>query len=453
MNRSRLHVAHRVLLVALLGVLLIVPMPAAAAPADVGEELGIVKQAYDILLKQLYTNPDTVALLTEAYKEAQTAYGAQTPLAAKLTGSPQEQWSVFERSVRALAAGSDASLESGDLRARLIRSFAKTVNDPHTAYLSKRIADQQRAEDMGDTSITNYGLRALMTGDDVYVAAIVPGGNMEAAGARAGDHILSLDNQAVNAKNYRALFAPPKEGDTHQIVVVHPGETAPVALVVTIKKYAQVGLTYRVLDGHIGYIQTYQFYRDMPERFDEALAALHAQNVDSLIIDLRDDPGGFATAERRVTGRFIPNGTVYGSNTGRNFGKRSSIASSDDQPLETLPIVAVVNDGSASASEYLALALRDFRQTPLVGAMTPGVLGTAQVYDLKDGSGIEVTIGVYTTAKGEALNNVGITPDVEVADPTSQEVVAGVDKQLYAAIAVVNGKVGRSETPALPLAA
>ncbi len=442
----------RLCLVALFVVLLL-PLPAAAAPLDIGAELTVVKEAYDALNKNLYIEPDNTLMLTNAYTAAQKTLDAAIPAKGVFTGKKDAAWATFEESVRVLADRSATDLAQGTVSQKLIESFADTVNDAHTAFLSKRIADQQRKEDKGDTSITLYGLRAVFSYGSVYVAQVIPGGNMEAAGVQQGDQILALDGTEVTEKNYRMLFAPPKAGDVHEVKLQRASQLLPFTLTVTTQTFRQVPLTYMVLEGHIGYIRTFQFYKDFPEKLDEALDALHAANVDVLILDLRGNPGGYATAEEKATGRWLADKTEYGCNVGRAIGKNCSTAVSSGRKLETLPTVVMLDKGSASASEYLALALRDFKQSPIIGSKTTGVLGTAYTKYLSDGTGIEITIGVYTTAKGEALNGIGITPDVEVADPTTQETISNIDKQLYAAISVANGKVGRAAADMLPLAA
>lgn len=440
---------RRLLLLFAVASLLVVAPVSTGAAADVSEELAITRQVYDLLVANLSAPPDTAVLLTNAYAEAQRALGGQGALPA-LDGDVAAQWDVFESSVRDLAASSDANLALGDLRSRLIRSMVRTVSDGHTFYLTKQESDARKAVNVGDTSIANYGYNVVSYNNGDYIAMLAPGGSMEAAGGRVGDQLLAIDDQTVTRANYSGLIAKQEEGSIHTFTVLHRNETEPVRLTVTITRYVRQPLVFRVIDGHVGYIQVFTFsYRSLVDKLDEALAALHAQGVDSLILDLRDNPGGMDTLAQRFLGRFLPTGTIVGTDEGRIYARQSpqsslkaqKIAQGDGHDPDTLPIAALVNSRSTLWGEMAPLALHEFRDVPLIGTKTRGLLGNDVIYPLRDGTSISVTVGIYTSAQGQALNKVGITPDVAVTNPTAEEIINGHDAPLDAAIMSVNAKV------------
>gem|GEM_PF-4672229 len=447
-GRCRRSMRRLFLLVAVIGLLFAAPVSTGAA-SDVSEELAITRQAYDLLVADLYTPPDTVALLTNAYVEAQHALGGQAALPS-LDGDAAAQWSVFETSIRDLAANSNARLAAGNLRERLIRSMVRTIDDGHTFYLTKQESDARRVVSSGDNGLVNYGYNIVVYNNGYYISTLLPGGNMEAAGGRVGDQLLIIDGQTVTRANYSDLIAKQEEGSVHTFTVLHRNETEPVQLTVTINRYERQPLVFRVIDGHIGYIQVVAFsYRNLVDKLDEALAALHMWGVDSLILDLRDNPGGADAVAQPFLGRFLPTGTVVGTDEGRIYARQSpqsalkaqKIAQSDGRDPETLPIVALINSRSASWGEITPLALHEFRDAPLIGTQTLGLLGNDVVYPLRDGTSVAITVGVYTSAQGQTLNKIGITPDVVVANPTPEEIINGRDAQLDAAIISANAKV------------
>lgn len=411
--------------------------PTHAASLDAEGELRIVKAAYDSLRKNLYTEPDTVALLTNAQHEAQKVLDQSAPLDS-LDGSADQQWEVFAQNIRTLISQTTVTnLASGDLAHKLATNMAKTIGDLHTYFLDPTAAARVRKSDHGDTSIVNFGFTSISVNGLVYVKDVVPRSPIEEAGAKSGDRVAAIDGQSLTADNRTVLLGSPQDGQNYRLTVQHVGDPDTADLLIHMHKYTRAAVVSRVLDGHIGYIQTWAFYDSITRELDTALADLHKQNVDSLIIDFRGNAGG--TSTEHVVGRFVPQGTEIGVTKGRR-GQRKAIAQSDGHARETLPTDVLVDDGSGSASEIATLAFHEFTTMTIIGSKTAGAIGTTQRFDLPDGSLLSITVSVYTSAKGETLNGVGFTPDI-VVPRSNDDVIAGRDPQLTAAITDANAKV------------
>jgi carboxyl-terminal processing protease len=423
--------------------LLILPaIPAVSAPLDAEAELKIVKSAYDNLRRNLYTDPDTIALLTNAQAEAQKALDQSLPLDALDGKNAGDQWEVFAQNVRTMIAQSAVvgALAPGDLAHRLVTAMAKTVDDLHTYFIPAKQADVERRAQNGDSSIVNFGFTSTSINNGLYVLSVVPNSPIEEAGLRYGDHVLSIDGQALSPATRTALLGNPQEGQTYTITVQHAGDAGPTDLTVHIHRYVQVSLVSRVLDGHIGYIQTFEFFDSIPQELDKALADLHAQQVDSLIIDLRGNRGGVNVD--RVMGRFLKDGTELGVSKGRRVQARK-YARSDGKPTERLPVTVLVDDSSGSASEIAALAFEEDTTATVIGTKTAGAVGSTQRFELGDGSLLSITVAVYVSAKGASLNDIGVAPEITV-DRTNDDIVAARDPQLDAAIGSANIKANPS---------
>ncbi len=412
--------------------------PTGAGPFDAEAELKIVKAAYDNLRKNLYTEPDTVALLSNAQQEAQKTLDQSLPLDTLDGKNADAQWEVFAQNLRTMIGQSTVfSLAPGDLAHQLVMNMAKTVNDRHTYFIPAKQADNERRALAGDSSIVNFGFVSIPINRDIYVRQVIPNSSVDEAGLRYGDHVLALDGQAVNSDTRASLFANPQEGQTYTMTVQHPGDTNPTDLAVHIHRYTQLSLVSRVLDGHIGYIETFEFYDSIPQDLDTALASLHAQNVDSIIVDLRGNRGGVNVDH--FMGRFLQSGTALGTSKGRRVDRRQT-AQSDGKPRETLPITLLVDDASGSASEIAALAFEENGAATVIGTKTAGAVGSTARFELGDGSELSVTVAVYVSAKGTSLNGIGISPDSTV-ERTNDDIAVGRDPQLDAAIANANAQV------------
>lgn len=412
--------------------------PTGAGPLDAEAELKIVKTAYDALRRNLYTDPDTTALLTNAQQEAQTALDQTLPLDSLDGKNASDRWEIFAQNLRVMIGQSSVTnLAPGDLAHRLVMNMAKTVNDKHTYFIPAKQADVERRAAQGDSSIVNFGFVSITVNHDIYVQQVIPDSSVDEAGLKEGDHVLALDGQAVNSDTRADLFANPQQGQTDTLTVQHVGDASPTDLTVHIHRYTQRSLTARVLDGHIGYIQTYEFYDSIPQELDAALADLHAQGVDSLIVDLRGNRGGVNVDH--FMGRFLKSGTELGIAKGRRID-RKQIAQSDGKAREALPVTVLVDDGSGSASEIAALAFEENGAATVIGTQTAGAVGSTARTELGDGTLLSITIAIYVSAKGATLNGIGISPDITVAR-TDDDIIAGRDPQLDAAIANANAQV------------
>ncbi|OUL21671.1 peptidase S41 [Nostoc sp. RF31YmG] len=180
-------------------------------------------------------------------------------------------------------------------------------------------------------------------------------------------------------------------------------------------------VTYRTqttATGKIGYIRLPQFTDTAPAQMRRAIQALEKQQVQGYVLDLRNDPGGLLDASLKIASMWLKQGTIV-SLVNRNQVKEQYEA--NGHPLTNKPLVILVDQGSASASEILAGALQDDNRAQLVGTRTFGKGLVQSVEPLEDGSGLKLTIAKYYTPKGRDINHVGITPDITVALTEAQQ--------------------------------
>ncbi len=233
------------------------------------------------------------------------------------------------------------------------------------------------------------------------------------AGVKAGDAILKIDG--VSTDGLELMDAVHKmrgePGTKVTITVWREGMAAPKDLSITRAVIKIRSVKSNLLDGRVGYIRLSTFMGKSAEDFGAALDQLESQGAQSLVIDLRNNPGGLLNAAADIAGHFVPKGKVIVSTASR-YKDRDMEFDSDGGDLWTKPTVVLINGGSASASEILAGCLQDYGLAVVVGTKSFGKGSVQTILPLSDGAGLRLTTAKYLTPKGHSLHGVGVTPDV-----------------------------------------
>jgi carboxyl-terminal processing protease len=177
----------------------------------------------------------------------------------------------------------------------------------------------------------------------------------------------------------------------------------------------------KMLDNEIGYVKITQFQGQTGPEMENALKKLTDTGMKKLVLDLRNDPGGMLDASVDVSSMFLPKNTLVVYLQGRNASDRKNFMSIGSELYRQYPMVVLVNAGSASASEIVAGALQDSKRAVIVGTQTFGKGSVQTVYPLEGGVGLRLTTAKYYTPGGRSIQNVGITPDIEVKLPTVKD--------------------------------
>ena len=170
----------------------------------------------------------------------------------------------------------------------------------------------------------------------------------------------------------------------------------------------------QILEDNIGYVRLVEFRKDTPSDLDAALAQLKKAGMDSLILDLRNNPGGLLEVAVKVVDRFIPEAKLVVSTRGRLASQNMEFKSSDGRKYLDIPLVILVNEGSASGSEIVAGALQDYKRAVIVGTKTFGKGSVQSILPLSDGSALKLTSSKYFTPSGKVIHNQGVAPDIVV---------------------------------------
>jgi carboxyl-terminal processing protease len=292
--------------------------------------------------------------------------------------------------------------------------------------------DEEGYKAMQERRANNYvGVGVTVTYDreeGLYVQDVTAGGPAEAAGVVAGDIIIAADGQSIagDARYDGSDLIRGEEGTQVELTLLGAdGTTRTVTCTrATLRNPSASG---KMLDNQIGYVQLSNFYSGAADSFREEVDRLVEQGAVGLVIDLRNNPGGYIDELTEILDYLLPEGDVFRLHP---RWRRETVYKSDADCVD-LPFVTIVNGDSYSAAELLAAELREFSGSPVVGTKTSGKGYSQVTFALLNGGAVGLSTATYCTGEGHSLIGEGITPDVEL------ELSETEDNQLAAAVALL----------------
>lgn len=313
-----------------------------------------------------------------------------------------------------------------------LNAMLNYLGDNYTTYLT----DEQRKALEESLQGTYQGIGVEINKDRV-ITKVTKNGPAEAAGLQAGDKFMSIDGTKLNDTDGNAvgLLIRGTNKKTVDIIVDRNGEE--LTFNVKIGTIEEPAIVYGMRENNIGYIQISKFSRPLTSQMENALKELEANGMEKLIIDLRNNTGGYLDSAETTASLFLKKGKLIYSLEDKN--------SKEDYYDQTetsrdYPIVVLINNNSASSAEILAAALKDSYGAVLVGQTSYGKGKVQQTYDMKDGSMAKFTSARWLRPTGDCIDKKGIKPDFEVAqttqtDENGEEII--IDTQLVKALEVI----------------
>jgi carboxyl-terminal processing protease len=328
----------------------------------------------------------------------------------------------------------DQPVDDTKLMQGAISGMLQSLGDAHTTYM-----DPQTYKDATSLLAGSYaGIGSLVdtTGQLLTITKPFPNSPAEKAGLQSGDQIVAVDGKDITSllpELVRQQVLGP-EGSTVKLTIQRPGESVPFDVQITRAVIVVPSVTGKMLDNNIAYIQISTFGDTTASDLHKQLAALMAQKPKSLILDLRDNGGGYLDTGIAVASEFISSGVIVMEKAGDGTITSHQATPDGLATNKSLPMIVLVNGFSASASEIVAGALQDTGRARLLGETTYGK-GTVQNWvPLSDNQGaVRVTIARWLTPKGNTIDKQGLTPDI-VVKMTADDIKAKLDPQLDAAV-------------------
>lgn len=321
----------------------------------------------------------------------------------------REVWDLLhEKSLR--------PLDDEDLARGALRGIAEGIGDPYTGYADPTETSQLEEDLSG--GFPGVGIEITMRRGLVTVIAPLRGSPAERAGIRAQDIIVKVDDTEVT-RNLTLTEVVAKirgpAGTDVRLTVAREGEDEPLEIAI---KRAHIDIESVTLEMREGFalVILSAFNEDTDRRFRRVVRELFLRNAKGILLDLRNNPGGILDQAVEIAGHFLGRGALVVSEVPREKDQAVEHRTKGPADLKDLPVVILMNGGSASAAEILAAALNEQRGTPLVGEPTFGKGSVQELATLSDGSSLRITTAEWQTPQGKTIDEDGIKPTVPVKD-------------------------------------
>ncbi len=291
--------------------------------------------------------------------------------------------------------------------------------DPHSSFLDPDMYREMQVETSG--SFGGLGIEITLKDDVLTVVSPIDGTPAHRAGLHSGDRIVKIEG--ISTKDMSLVDAVKrlrgKPGTKVMISILREGWTEPKDFTITREQIHVQSVRTQDLEPGIGYIRLRQFQEQTPADLEAALEKFtrNGAKLQGLVLDLRNDPGGLLTAAVEVTEKFLEDGKLIVYTEGRVRNQSMRFTAHAKKSFLDFPIVVLVNQGSASASEIVAGALQDWGRGIVLGTQTFGKGSVQTIIPLSDGSGLRLTTAKYFTPKGRSIHGKGIAPDIVVEPP------------------------------------
>lgn len=354
-------------------------------------------------------------------------------------------------------------IESEELTREALKGMLRSL-DPYSDFM--RAPDYDSLQEDIDSKFGGIGVQIEFRDGWVVVIAPMAGTPGERAGILRGDRVLSVDGESMRGRSINKVVSLMRgdPGEPVDIALGREGEDEPVEVTIVREIIKVESVTnIAMVAPSMGYLRIAQFSEPTAREMRAAVAELRAQGMTSLIIDVRNNPGGLLSSAKEVLQPFFAAGDLMVYTEGRNSDDRREFRSHHEGELWDFPLVVLINNGSASAAEILAGALKDTSKARIIGETSFGKGSVQSVIGLPNGEGLRLTTGRYYTPSGVTVNEVGVSPHEEIvmspeddlnvtlqrsrsdiSDPVEFEERFGFapipDRQLEAAIAYLSGE-------------
>ena len=312
--------------------------------------------------------------------------------------------------------------------------------DPYSSYMSPEILEEMQAETSGEFG--GLGIEVGMEAGVVKVISPIDDTPASKAGLKAGDYIVKINDTQVQGKSLSEavdLMRGPV-GSSIELTVRRRGEKKALTFNITREIIEIQSVKSELLEENIGYIRLTSFNENSSDQIEKQIEELKKnKNLNSFILDLRNNPGGLLNQAIRISDFFLENGEIVSTKSRKKSDNRKWFAKKGDI-TDGKTLLVLINYGSASASEIVAGALKDHKRAIVIGENSYGKGSVQSIIPLKNKGAIRLTVAKYYLPSGKSISEVGVRPDIEVnEDGDNFKIRTDTDNQLNYAIKLLNG--------------
>jgi len=312
--------------------------------------------------------------------------------------------------------------------------------DPYSSYMSPEILEEMQTETSGEFG--GLGIEVSMEAGVVKVISPIDDTPASKAGLKAGDYIVKINDTQVQGKSLSEavdLMRGPV-GSSIELTVRRRGEKKALTFNITREIIEIQSVKSELLEENIGYIRLTSFNENSSDQIEKQIKKLKKnKNLNSFILDLRNNPGGLLNQAIRISDFFLENGEIVSTKSRKKSDNRKWFAKKGDI-TDGKTLLVLINYGSASASEIVAGALKDHKRAIVVGENSYGKGSVQSIIPLKNRGAIRLTVAKYYLPSGKSISEVGVRPDIEVNEEGDNfKIRTDTDNQLNYAIKLLNG--------------
>jgi carboxyl-terminal processing protease len=317
-----------------------------------------------------------------------------------------------------------------------VAGMIKALDDPYTVFL-KPDNSKRFIEDVKGT-FEGVGMEISIRNNQLQVIAPLEGTPAQRAGLRSGDKIIKIDGEStVDMTIDQAVNLIRGTKGTKVVLTVFREEWSETKEIEIIRDSIDIpSLQLEIKEDKIAYLKLYHFSEKAGYDFSQAAVEILASEAEAIILDLRNNPGGYLEIAQDIAGWFLEKGEIVVIEDFGEDKESKQFLAKGNARLANYPLVVLINQGSASGSEILAGALRDNKQAIIIGQTSFGKGSVQELIRLKQGSSIKVTIAKWLTPKGDLITDIGLEPDIKV-EITDQDFDQGKDPQLDKALETI----------------
>ncbi|MEW8955943.1 S41 family peptidase [Clostridium sp.] len=336
----------------------------------------------------------------------------------------------------------DGEIDEDKLVEGAVKGMTNSLNDPYTVFMNeKEFAD---FNERNEGSYVGVGLQVGVKGNDIIIISVFEGSPAAKAGVLPGDILKKVNDTEVTGKESDKAVSMMKNGKAKEKITLTLERAGKGTFTTDVYRDTITMETVKgeMLSKDVGYIQLSMFDEHTGDAFNAKLKDLKGNGMKGLILDLRENPGGLLSESLKVLSNFVEEGKVLTSTIDKYDAEKKYTSTGGE--YIGMPLVVLINENSASASEIVAGVIRDYKIGTLVGTTTFGKGIVQSVLKMNDGTGLKVTTSKYYTPNGENIHKKGIAPDVEVKIPEESRgtnLDRSKDPQFNKALEIINEKI------------